>query len=378
MRRLQIISWVVFGVLLSGDSRGLGAQADAWKADWDQTLASAKKEGQLTLYGSPDFEGLFGEFHKKHPEIKITGVFNRGADVAKRFMAERRAEKYLADLYVNGMTTGYNVFYKAKALDPIPPLLVLPEVIDVSKWWRGKLHYVDPENQYLLNINGENRMVVAFNSKLVNPAEIKSYWDLLNPKWKGKIVAYDPTLGGSGDAMRFFYHSKSLGPEFIKRILLETDIVISTDTRQMGDWLAGGKFAFSIFGPVSRMDLDLMQIQGLPVGWFKPDQLKEGTYITAGSGGVALINKAPHPNASKIGLNWLLSREGQIAYQRLFTQGNDGPDSLRIDIPKDKVPRGNRRPESDDGRTPFVDRAEWMDQAPISKFVREALEQRRK
>jgi hypothetical protein len=60
-------------------------------------------------------------------------------------MAERRGEKYLADLYVNGMTTGYNVFYKAKALDPIPPLLVLPEVTDLSKWWQGKLHFVDPE-----------------------------------------------------------------------------------------------------------------------------------------------------------------------------------------------------------------------------------------
>jgi ABC-type Fe3+ transport system substrate-binding protein len=146
----------------------------------------------------------------------------------------------------------------------------------------------------------------------------------------------------------------------------------------MGDWLAGGKFAFSIFAPVSRMDLDLMQTQGLPVGWFKPDQLKEGTYITGGSGGVAVINKAPHPNAAKIGINWLLSREGQIAYQRLFTQGNDGPDSLRIDIPKDKVPRGNRRPEGDENRYPFVDRAEWMDQAPISKFVKEVLEQRKK
>ena len=79
-----------------------------------------------------------------------------------------------------------------------------------------------------------------------------------------------------------------------------------------------------------------MQTQGLPVDWFKPDHLKEGTYITGGSGGVALINKAPHPNAAKVGLNWLLSREGQMAYQRLFTQGNDGPDSMRIDIPKEK------------------------------------------
>src|SRR5437899_12105915 len=257
-------------------STAFAAQTDAWRVDWEQTLAAAKKEGQLTLYGSPDFEGLFGEFHKKYPEIKITGVFNRGADVAKRLMAERRAEKYLADLYVNGMTTGYNVFYKAKALDPIPPLLVLPEVADVSKWWQGKHHYVDPDNQYLLNINGETRIVVGYNSKLVNPAEIKSYWDLLNPKWKGKIVAYDPNHRRSGDAMRFFFYHKSLGREFIKRILTETDLVISSDTRQMGDWLAGGKFAISIFAPVSRMDLDVMQMQGLLVSWFEPDHLKAG------------------------------------------------------------------------------------------------------
>ena len=370
--------YVIAMLLLFGFSAAMAGQPEAWKADWDKTVEAAKKEGQIVLYGSADFETLYAEFHKKYPEIRVTGVFGRGADVAKRLMSERRAEKYLADLYVNGQTTGYNVFYKAKALDPIPPLLVLPEVTDTSKWWQGKHHYVDPENQYLLNINGETRIVVGYNSKLVNPAEIKSYWDLLNPKWKGKIVAYDPNLGGSGDAMRFFFYHKSLGREFIKRILTETDLVISSDTRQMGDWLAGGKFAISIFAPVSRMDLDVMQMQGLPVSWFEPDHLKEGAYIAAGSGGVAVINKAPHPNAAKLALNWLLSREGQIAYQRIFTQGNDGPDSLRIDIPKEKVPRGNRRPQADLNRYPFVDRAEWMNQEPIRKFVKEVMEQRRK
>jgi iron(III) transport system substrate-binding protein len=375
---MRNLLWVIVVLVNFGSGNVLGAQADAWKADWAKAIDAAKKEGQLVLYGSADYEKLFAEFNKKYPEIKIVGVFGRGADVAKRFMAERRAEKYLADLYVNGMTTGYNVFYKAKAVDPIPPVLVLPEVTDTSKWWQGKLHYVDPEKQYLLNINGETRIVVGYNTKLVNPAEIRSYWDLLNPKWKGKIVAYDPALGGAGDAMRFFYHQKSLGPEFIKRILTETDIVISNDTRQMGDWLAGGKFALSVFGPISRMDLDVMQIQGLPVSWFAPEHLKEGAYITAGSGGVALINKAPHPNAAKVALNWLLSREGQIAYQRIFTEGNDGPDSLRIDIPKDKVPRGNRRPQGDESLYPFVDRAEWMDMEPIRKFIKETLEQRKK
>ncbi len=112
---------------------------------------------------------LFGEFHKKYPEIKITGVFNRGADAAKRLMAERRADKFLVDLYLNGLTTGYNVFYKAKVLDPIPPMLVLPEVTDLSKWWQRKHHYVDPESKYLFNFNGGRRIVMGFNTKLVDP-----------------------------------------------------------------------------------------------------------------------------------------------------------------------------------------------------------------
>src|SRR5215813_3988432 len=192
-KNLKRVTFISVFLIATAASAG---EAPKWKAEWEKALEAAKKEGQLTLYGSPEFEGLFGEFHKKYPEIKITGVFNRGADVAKRLMAERRADKFLADLYVNGMTTGYNVFYKAKALDPIPPQLVLPEVTDASKWWRGKLHYVDPENQYLLNINGENRMVVAFNTKLVNPAEIKSYWICLIPSGRARS---SPTIRRSAD-----------------------------------------------------------------------------------------------------------------------------------------------------------------------------------
>jgi iron(III) transport system substrate-binding protein len=291
---------------------------------------------------------------------------------------ERRADKFLTDLYLSGHGTGYNVLYKGKAVDPIAPTLVLPEVTDTSKWWQRKHHYADPEDKYLFIFNGGTRVVVGYNTKLVSPSMIKSYWDLLDPKWKGKIVALDPNSGGSGDALRFFYYKRDLGREFISRLLTEMEVTISSDSRQMGDWLAGGKFAFTIFSPISRMDLDKMQTQGLPVDWFDPDHLREGAYIAGGSGGVALISRAPHPNTAKVALNWLLSREGQIAYQRIFTLGDEGPDSLRIDIPKDKVPRGNRRPDGDEIRYPVVDRPEWMDMSSIRKFVKEVLEQRRK
>jgi iron(III) transport system substrate-binding protein len=218
--------------------------------------------------------------------------------------------------------------------------------------------------------------VVGYNTYLLSADEVRSYWDLLKPKWKGKIVALDPMSGGSGDALRFFYHSRLLGPDYLKRLLSEMDVTVSSDSRQMGDWLAAGKFAVSIFGPISRMDLDKGKEQGLPVDWFKPDHLKEGAYITAGSGGVALMNRAPHPNAAKVAINWLLSREGQIIYQRIFTSGEDGPDSMRIDIPKDKVPARNRRPQGEELKFPLMDRAELMDMEPIRKFVREVMEQR--
>jgi len=158
------------------------------------------------------------------------------------------------------------VFYKAKALDPIPPVLVLPEVTTYRSGGEASFTTSDPENQYLLNINGENRMVVAFNTKLVNPAEIKSYWDLLNPKWKGKIVAYDPSLAARATPCAFSITAKSLGPEFIRRILTETDIVISTDTPPNGRLVGGWKFAFSDLWSGIAHGIWLECNPGAPVG----------------------------------------------------------------------------------------------------------------
>jgi len=51
---------------------------------------------------------------------------------------------------------------------------------------------------------------------------------------------------------------------------------------------------------------------------------------------------------------------------------------MRIDIPKDNVPKRNRRPEGDEAKHPLVDRADLMDMEPIRKFVREAMEQRKR
>jgi len=69
------------------------------------------------------------------------------------------------------------------------------------------------------------------------------------------------------------------------------------------------------------------------VNIFDSRNFKEGIPLSTSSGNMALFNKAPNPNAAKVAINWLLSREGQMVYQKV----NQDKNSLRIDIPKDDV-----------------------------------------
>jgi ABC-type Fe3+ transport system substrate-binding protein len=102
-------------------------------------------------------------------------------------MSERRAGKYLVDVVSTGANPNYQVFYHAKILEPIRAAFLLPEVLDKSLWWQGKHLYVDPEGEYVLVYFGNVARVARPNTKLVKPAEFKSYWDFVNPKWTGKI-----------------------------------------------------------------------------------------------------------------------------------------------------------------------------------------------
>jgi ABC-type Fe3+ transport system substrate-binding protein len=99
-----------------------------------------------------------------------------------------------------GVTSPYKLFYEQmKALEPLKPALILPEVKDESKWWQGKHHYQDPEGEYIfVYIGSPAGTRIFYNLTQVNPSEFKSYWDLLTPKWKGKIVAMDPNEAPGG------------------------------------------------------------------------------------------------------------------------------------------------------------------------------------
>jgi iron(III) transport system substrate-binding protein len=361
------LALVVLSILSS--RAAFAAAPDLWTLEWEKTVAAAKKEGEIAFYGSEGYEKIFEVFQKRYPEIKVkSNTTRRGSEHGQAVMTERRAGQYLVDLFINGVVTPNTVFYKANILEPIRPQLILPEVIDESNWWGGKHHYADPENKFIFVFQGsvhggEN----AYNTKLVNPRDIKSYWDFLEPKWKGKIVAYDVSrVSTVAHSLRFLYNHPDLGPDFIKRFFGEMEIVYSRDERQMIDWLAAGKFHIAFF----VTDIEDAAKQGLPVKFFEPGRFKEGAFVGPSQGGVNLFKNAPHPNAARVGINWLLSREGQETYQKVYAQLNDVRQSMREDISMDVIPPAYRRQKG--VRYIYAGRPEWLDMAPVTRLIKEA------
>lgn len=373
----RFVTFALLAVMLcalTGRS-AVAAAPDNAASDWEQTVAAANQEGEISIYGSSGYEKVFAGFQKRYPEIKVNAVTGlRGSEYGQRVMTERRAGKYLVDLFIDGVVTPNQVFLKADILDPIRPLLVLPEVVDESKWWGGKHHYADPEGKYIFvfqgNIHGGEN---AYNTKLIDPAQFKSYWDFLDPKWKGKIVAYDvKRVSNVAHSLRFFYNHPDLGPDFVRRFFGEMELTFSRDERQMIDWLAAGKFPLAFFiGGVEEAAK-----QGLPISMFQPSSFKEGAFIGPTQGGVSLFKNAPHPNAAKVAINWLLSQEGQNGYQEVFARIGDIRQSMREDIPRDVIPPTYRREKN--AKYIYSGRPEWLDMAPVTNLIKEAQKEVRK
>ncbi len=360
-----------FLVLLFAIVLPSAARSD-WKEEWEKTLKAAKQEGTIVIYTFPGHERLFQEFQKKFPDIKLVEVTVRGSERVTRILSERRAEKYIADLLIGGAGSAVTGLLKSGVIDPFKPALLLPEVLDTSKWWLGRHIYGDEEDKYIFSFSGAPLHYFHYNTSLVKPREFKSYWDFLSPKWKGKIVIAEPMTGGTQEALQFLYYNREIGPDMVKRFLTEMDVAVSRDIRQMVDWTAQGKYAIAALQNADRLDIWDAKSKGLAIDAFRTDGFKEGGFVGSGGGNIMLINRATHPNAAKVFINWLLSREGQMAYQKLVETGRN---SLRIDIPKDDVPEHARILPG--VKYALLDDPAYSDLETVRRFVGEVWKKRK-
>jgi iron(III) transport system substrate-binding protein len=345
----------------------------SWQAEWDRTVRAAEEEGQVTVsiggYGAIIDSGVF---QKTYPKIKITHITGAGTDLTARISAERRAGKYLVDVYNGGGNSLFQILYRGKMLDPIKPALILPEVTDSTKWWEGKQKYADKDGQYILVYEGNVAAGAGagYNSQLLDPREYKSYWDFLNPKLKGKIISTDiRKVRGAGIPWQFLYYHPDLGPKFLRRLFGEMDVIMIADLRQAVDWLAADKYSLCL--PIQGGTIYKAKNQGLPVDQFESYHFKEGVNLSSAFGSLALMNHAPHPNAAKVFINWLLSRDGQTLFQKTISMPGDARNSRRIDVPKEHIPSDEQRRD----KMPYFDTddPETKDLTPAIKLLNEIL-----
>lgn len=322
---------VAFAVLMG--AFGGSAEAAA-SAEWDALVQAARKEGKVELILSgqvpqllrkamPEFENKYG--------VRVNFQTGAGTAHAERILAERRVGRYTLDVWLGGANTALVSLIPNKALASLPELLVDPEVTDQSLWFQGKHHYTDPEKRYIFAWGASPTYNISYNTKLVDPNEIRSYADMLDPKWKGKIVAWSPaTQGTAGNTVPMFLNPR-IGEEWFRRWANEMNVTIVSDARQGAEWVALGRFPIGMFG--LNTQAAVLKDEGLPIKDYLPHPMAEGEALSASAANIMVMDRAPNPNMAKLFVNWALGKEAQATFIKI----SEKMDSLRTDVPNDAL-----------------------------------------
>lgn len=283
---------------------------DARELEWDKWLVEAKKEGRLVVLATGEtapHKAVKEGFEKKFG-ISVEIISSGVGLVRGKLLSERRAGIYTTDLIFSGGTTAISLKSES-AYDPVEKIPVLPEVLDSRVWWKDKLDYID-KDRFIITFLATPSVPLAINTELVRLDEEPRTWkDLLHPRWKGKIIMGDPRIAGTASSTFAFvaYYRPDLGINFWKELVSQEPVILR-DQRMQVEWLARGKHAILIAPPPTvKQFID----SGAPLKWV---MLEGKGAASSSSGNVAMVNKAPHPNAARVYINYLLTKEGQTGY----------------------------------------------------------------
>ena len=296
------------------------AKAD-WQAEWNKAVAAAKQEGKLAISATQSelYRQALMVFEQDYPEIKLEYTPMNGRDFWPRLMKERDVGQYLWDLRIGGVDLDGYKARDAGALDSVRAQLLLPEVADESKWLGGfETIFADKERKHVFAFNTSLSGGIVVNRDLVSESDLPSQKELVDPRWRGKIVIQDPR-GGSG-VSRLSVMLKVYGEPFVTS-LLKQDLVISGDKRQIGEWVIRGRYPIAI--GIGSDVLEFFQQEGLGQNVKKLAGVEAPAIDT-----VQLVNRAAHPNAARVFINWLLTPKVQARISDTVKQN-----STRLDVP---------------------------------------------
>lgn len=266
-------------------------------AQSEELIAAAKKEGKVVWYTTIIIDQavrpLAAAFEKKYPGIKVEFSRAGSAETALKIINEGRAGQTKADVF-DGTAT-FSSIMPAGLVAPYKPVNAAPyqsEFKDPNGHWTALVMYY---------------LSVGVNTKLVSDADApKTYEDLLNPKWKDKMVwavVGEPSgaPGFVGNILMTMGEQK--GMEYLRALAKQNVTNMTTSQRTVLDRVILGDFPLGLM--IFNHHTVISAKQGAPT-----KILKVEPFVGAASL-VGLLKNSPNPNAGKLLIEFLLSKEGQ-------------------------------------------------------------------
>jgi len=307
-------------------------------------IDGAKKEKKLLWYTTmiPDqlAQPLVKAFEKKYPFANVQLYRGNSTDVAQKTLQEYQAGRHSVDL-VDGTGTS-SLLKQAGVLQPFtsPELAAYPANLkDKAGYWGAELQYF---------------MVLAYNTNLVQKSEVpKTYQDLLNPRWKGKIAwSTSATSGGPlflGNILQAWGQSK--GMKYIDSLAKQDISNIDSSGRAVLDQVVSGQTPMAI--EVFNDQVEASKAKGAPVDW-EPLQP-----VTAQLSRISLVKAPPHPHMAMLFLDFMFSKAGQ----EVIRQGGGIPARPGVDalVPQLKPEKGGFKAQYMDPDQAFEQTTKWSD-----------------
>ena len=299
----------------------------AWESRWETTVAAGKKEGRVTIYshlGRETIQWLQNTFKSKYG-INVEVISGQDGEILQKMTQERKANLNIVDVVMLAGGAYVQVLKPQGMIQPMEEQLILPEVTDDKRWLGGRFPWFDKDRMVVAPV-ASYFSYMLINTELVKKGEITAYKDLLDPKWRGKIVSFDPTKASPSQTFVNYFIPRLLGPEAGKeylKALAKQDLSYVTDARQIIEWVAKGKFPIAI-GASGQGTVSFVKA-GAPISFVRP---QEGGLLAGAANLMSIVKDNPHPNATAVFLNWLLTAEGQAGFA-----ANQLSPSLRLGVP---------------------------------------------
>lgn len=295
----------------------------AARQDWDALVREAQREATLfILTRSAGYRRVTTEFQTAFPGIDVQ-VFTEAQPTGwlERVRSDRRSGRYLFDLGFLQPEAAITEGLKDGFWAPLRPLIIRTDVTGDAAWRGGfAARFLDARGQFCFGWEYQVQHAYAVDGRVVRDGEISSARDLLDPKWRGRVIMSDPRSGtpliSAANVM------KSHGNDALRTLLVDQQPALTAGFSGLAEALVRGIHPVAL--GLRPRSLQPFRERG-EAGHIRFLDLPDADAVSGT--GLLAFNNTPHPAAARLFVNWVLTRAGQASLaQHLFTN------SARTDV----------------------------------------------